>query len=232
MRALISMMTVALCLSAQPAGKETLRIKTDATAVLIFVDGKEVGPSPVTVEGLAPGPHTLRLVKSGYEDHVEEVKVLAGKPNSAFVVMKKRAAQTPALPVRYRAMHAHSSGGCVGSFEVNDGGITFQDEKGKDSFQMPWDSIWAVSRYLFGGGATVYVVLGGVGWADIHAVNAGDWVNPEGVPWIRVETKQRSYTFFAVPTPDTASPPTPAALNADLFDVLSRTWEARKAAGK
>jgi hypothetical protein len=226
------MMTAAALSTAQSTGRETLRIKTAETAVQVFLDEKEAGVSPVSIEGLAPGPHTLTLVKSGYQDHMQEVKVLAGKPNSVFVVMKKLAAPPPALPVRYRVLHAHSGDGCVGSFEVNDVGVTFQDEKGKDVFQMPWASVSVVSRYLFGGGATGYFVPGGVVLFDIRAVNAGDWANPQRVPWIRVETKQRSYTFFAVPTPEMTSPPSPAAMNADLFDVLSRAWEAKKVVTK
>lgn len=209
---------------------ESLRVKTDTTGVRVLVDDKEAGLTPLTIDPISPGTHQLTLSKSGYADHTEPVRVERGKPNSVFIVMKKRTetAAPPALPMRQRALHAHSNGSCSGWLSANENGMTFEEDGGKDRFDLPWSAIWIISRYLFGGGATVHLyVLGGSVWSWSQ-IRAADWKKPAHVPWVRVESNQRSYTFFAVPEAGAENPPSPEALNASLFDTLGRSWQARK----
>jgi hypothetical protein len=218
-------LTMAMLLWGQAARTETLRVKTDVVAVQVFVDDKDAGQTPLTVDGLAPGKHTVTLVKPGYEDLRQDLTIVAGKPNSVFVVMKKRVGPLPALPVLYRAVHAHISGGCIGRLDITDEGLSFQDENGNDKFQMSWTSIWVVSRYLLGSGANYS--------KGFSSFSGPDWANPQDVPWVRVETSERSFTFFAVPAQAEAnSAPSPAIMNAAFFDLVHGIWESKKASGK
>jgi hypothetical protein len=40
----------------------TLRISSEPDSAIVFLDGTRAGSTPLDLEGLAPGPHTLRLV--------------------------------------------------------------------------------------------------------------------------------------------------------------------------
>ncbi len=53
-----------------------LVVKTTPSGATIFVDGKQRGPSPITVSGLRSGGHHLKVVKEGFKDLVQQVEVM------------------------------------------------------------------------------------------------------------------------------------------------------------
>ncbi|MBD3344771.1 MAG: PEGA domain-containing protein [Chitinivibrionales bacterium] len=50
----------------QETAKGALKITTDPDDALLLVDGESVGKTPITVENLAPGKHTLEIRKAGH----------------------------------------------------------------------------------------------------------------------------------------------------------------------
>jgi len=77
----------------------SLTVVTSPRGADIYVDGNYIAESPYTVTGLAPGSHTLRLHKAGYDEYLTSVTVSAGQ-------------QTP-VSVTFTPQHA-----AVGSIEV------------------------------------------------------------------------------------------------------------------
>jgi len=59
-----------------PGGE--LAVDSEPKGAKVFVDGVERGETPLAVR-LAPGRHTLSVLKENYNEHVEEVTVEAGK---------------------------------------------------------------------------------------------------------------------------------------------------------
>ena len=77
----------------------SLNIVTSPRGADIYVDGNYIAESPYIVTNLAPGSHTLRLHKAGYDEYLASVTVSAGQ-------------QTP-VSVTFTPQHA-----AVGSIEV------------------------------------------------------------------------------------------------------------------
>src|SRR5512135_1015262 len=44
-----------------PRARPSITFRTDPDSALVFLDGIRLGPSPVTLDSLQPGPHILRL---------------------------------------------------------------------------------------------------------------------------------------------------------------------------
>ncbi len=59
-----------------PGGE--LAVDSEPKGAKVFVDGVERGETPLTVR-LAPGRHTLSVLKENYNEHVEDVTIEAGK---------------------------------------------------------------------------------------------------------------------------------------------------------
>jgi hypothetical protein len=73
--------TLKLDLKAQKAGPATggLRVTSDQTQALVFIDGRFVGKTPLLRPQVVVGPHVVTVRKQGYEEHLETVEVKAGK---------------------------------------------------------------------------------------------------------------------------------------------------------
>jgi len=54
---------------------QTLKIESEPGGARVYVDGNYVGFSPIAVTGLAPGQHTVRLMKRGYYDYALTMEV-------------------------------------------------------------------------------------------------------------------------------------------------------------
>jgi hypothetical protein len=46
----------------------------------VFIDGREVGQTPVVEFRVTPGPHTIRAERPGYRTRSERVQVESGQP--------------------------------------------------------------------------------------------------------------------------------------------------------
>jgi len=54
-------------------------ISSTPSNVDIYLDGLYKGTAPLTVSDVSAGYHTIKLIKSGYEDHTEEIYISAGR---------------------------------------------------------------------------------------------------------------------------------------------------------
>ncbi|MCL2878482.1 MAG: tetratricopeptide repeat protein [Acidobacteria bacterium] len=52
-----------------------LTIRTTPDEAMVYVDGKLVGVSPLSIPKLVSGGHEIRITSEGYEDHVQQVRV-------------------------------------------------------------------------------------------------------------------------------------------------------------
>jgi hypothetical protein len=65
--------------SAQPAGSTgSLSVTTTPPGAMVFIDGSQVGVSPVKVPGLSAGTHTVLMKLAGYSDLQAVVQITAG----------------------------------------------------------------------------------------------------------------------------------------------------------
>ena len=212
----------------------TLRIKTDVPQVQAFLDGTDVGLTPLTLTGVASGKHSITLSKPGWIDHIDSVAVEQGKIVSVFVIMKKLDTPMPAVPVTFRGIHAHAVGQCVGSLIVQKDSILFRADDGQDVFTIPIRTIRMVAR---GSGVNWWALSAQVAMkATLRAAAAMPIEDPSAgasplIP-LRVETPDRNYSFLAFESGDntTAIPKTDmlaatvAVHNQTFFEVVYRLY--------
>jgi hypothetical protein len=98
----VGIVTMPLNVNLVPVSPQTgsLSITSDPGGADIYIDGSYRGPAPAVVPGLAPGSHTVRLQKAGYDEYISAVTIYAGQ-------------RTP-LQVTFSPSPPH-----VGSIEVN-----------------------------------------------------------------------------------------------------------------
>jgi hypothetical protein len=82
---LLGLSVLSLALSAAASGN--LSIATEPDNAAVFVDGKALGVSPLHVTGVPAGQHRLRIVKRGYRETAQTVKVVAGEPQWLRIVL-------------------------------------------------------------------------------------------------------------------------------------------------
>ena len=119
-------------LTPNPQQTGSLNINTVPTGADIYVDGHFLAESPFVVTNLAPGSHTVRLHKAGYDEYLRTVTVNAGK-------------QTP-ITVTFTAQHSS-----LGSIEVSStpgGSAVFLD--GKYMGQTPMGSYFDLTSVTEG----------------------------------------------------------------------------------
>jgi len=66
-----------------------LEVRTEPSGAKVYVDGKEVGQTPVDLSNMRVGGHMVRIIKEGYEPHEEQVKVGEGEKKKVSVSLKK-----------------------------------------------------------------------------------------------------------------------------------------------
>lgn len=214
----LSSLSIALALTlhslsataAQTQSTGGLRIKTDTTDVQVWLDGEEVGRTPLTLRTLTPGKHRMTLMKSGYEDHAQEIEILAGQTNSIFVVMKPLNLKLPDLPVEFKAIHQHRTGTCVGTLTVSREALDYKASNDGDQFHIPISGIKSVSR----------------SWGPVAGLMPMGIRGPTELMAFRIETSGRSYGFFAFK--DTPEDPVKVASEKtrELYEVVFKLWSA------
>ena len=207
-----ALLVLALLQAAPGAG--VLRVKSDVTEVEVFLDGKSVGKTPLTVGAVAAGTHSVSLTKPGYEDHEEQVTVGAGATAKLFVVMKPLPGEPPKLPVQFYAIHQHRAGACSGILTVTADAVDYRYLDGHDVFHIPFAEMRSVVR-------------------SMGALPNAAWNVPHDYLGLRIEGPGRSYGFFAYEKdPKLAGTPAEsrvkfqdtAVKTKELFELVYRLW--------
>lgn len=207
---------VAVLLCAPVLADTTVRVKTDAPAVEVQLDGKSVGKTPLTLT-VAPGSHELKFAKEGFEGLAHSLDVKDGAPAKLFVVMTPTIKPLPAMPLTVRAFHQHRAGGCSGVLTVAADKLSFKSEDDTDVFEVPLASVRSLTR---GMGAGVNVT----------------WALPGEYSGVRLDTADRNFGLFAFEMDDKLAAMTPKERSnkltfemmekptGELFRLLRRLW--------
>ncbi|HEY9284201.1 MAG TPA: PEGA domain-containing protein [Pyrinomonadaceae bacterium] len=199
--------------SSQSQGAATLRIKTDTAGVEVWLNGESVGRTPLTLRDLTTGKHRISLLKDGYEDHLEDVAVSPGKPNSIFVVMKPRNIKLPDLPVTFKVIHRHLVESCMGTLTVSADALDYKAENDADGFHIPVATVKSVARSI------------GPFLARRHSPQEFNVPSAEGLAF-RVEAPGRAYTFVAFEDTRKDEFEVLSEKTRELYDVVYRLWTA------
>ena len=62
-----------------PAGPGALVIESRPTGAAVYIDGRMVGVTPVTIESVGAGDHSIGLAADGYQRWVGSVRVSTGE---------------------------------------------------------------------------------------------------------------------------------------------------------
>jgi hypothetical protein len=84
-----------LAASGPRANDGTLSIQTDPAGAAVYVDGRFVGETPLTLPAVAAGDHRVRVVKDGFLENSRLVRVTTGKPESVQLRLTSRSGQAP-----------------------------------------------------------------------------------------------------------------------------------------
>jgi hypothetical protein len=212
------LLAIVLLLPLVPAASDdtgTIRIKADAGEAEVFLDGKRVGKSPLTLTGVATGAHQVTLTRPGYEDHEQQVQIAPGATAKVFVMMKALRTELPKFPVQYYALHQHAAGACSGILTVTAEALDYKSSDGKDVFHIPIDDIKSLSRSM-----------GTAWWTSSPLKTPGEFSG------CRLEIPGRSLGFFAYEQ-DPGAPAGPienkakfrqAEKTKELFELIYRLW--------
>lgn len=74
-----------------------LRITSSPSGATVLLDGREIGTTPLAVDGLVAGRHTIRLSKSGYETVSRRVTVQPSTLVEAALDLRPRAPAAPTI---------------------------------------------------------------------------------------------------------------------------------------
>jgi hypothetical protein len=151
--------------------------------------------------------------------------------NSLFMVMRRLHVPQPALPIKFRTIHEHASGECVGWLIVKEDTIDFTPDEGPDRFVIPLRSVRFVAR----GARKNWGALVAAAQAAARGVGVANYNLPtaisRGIVPLRIETPDRNYTFCArEPAVDAASTPgeedigQAAQLTDEMFRLLQRLY--------
>ena len=79
----------------------SIYVTSDPSVASIYLDDNYEGTTPKTISGVSAGSHTIKITKSGHEDHTETVTVTAGETTSvsAPLVPLKEGALTFSLKI-------------------------------------------------------------------------------------------------------------------------------------
>lgn len=77
-----------------------LSVQTDPAGAAVYLDGRFVGATPLTMSTVTAGDHRVRLVKEGYLEHSRVVRITAGKAEALELRLTARAGQAQASGLR------------------------------------------------------------------------------------------------------------------------------------
>ncbi|HEV7502522.1 MAG TPA: PEGA domain-containing protein [Vicinamibacteria bacterium] len=112
-----------------------LTVEADVPGADVFLDRVYKGKAPVTLGGLAPGPHRLNVSAEGYDGYAETVDV-SGAPQVLAVRLKQ-----VRLEAGIDVVHKHGLGSCRGRLSATPAGLRYAASKPEDAFDVPLSSV-------------------------------------------------------------------------------------------
>lgn len=73
----------------------SIRVTSDPAGAAVLLDGRSVGQTPVTVDGLAPGQYALSVQRSGYEPATRRVTLRPGTRYEAALELRSTSPPAP-----------------------------------------------------------------------------------------------------------------------------------------
>jgi len=80
----------AIDVALQPLKKGTIHVTSEPSKGTVFLDGREMGDTPLLIEDLPDDVYELRVQKQGYENSQQSVEIIDGKDVEAAVTLKSR----------------------------------------------------------------------------------------------------------------------------------------------
>ena len=109
----------------------SLRIECDVPGASIFLDRRFVGPAPVELHDIAPGPHQVNVSAEGFDPRAETVDVAPGR---AIITVRLREVR---LAEALEVVHRHALGSCAGRLTASPAGVRYETQHAKDGFDVP-----------------------------------------------------------------------------------------------
>jgi hypothetical protein len=120
-----------------PSGKAAsgLRVEADVAGADVFVDREFKGRAPLTIGGVAAGPHRLNVSAEGYDGYAETIDV-TGRAQTVAVRLKD-----VKLAAGVDVVHKHGMGSCRGRLSATPAGLRYEASKAEDAFDVPLASV-------------------------------------------------------------------------------------------
>ncbi len=67
-----------------------LEVRSEPPRATVYLDGKNMGETPVTLSGVRAGQYSIRVVKEGYHPYEERVELIGGDRKTVLASMKTR----------------------------------------------------------------------------------------------------------------------------------------------
>jgi len=67
-----------------------LEVRSEPPRATVYLDGKNMGETPVTLSGVRAGQYSIRVVKEGYHPYEERVELIGGDRKTALASLKTR----------------------------------------------------------------------------------------------------------------------------------------------
>lgn len=99
-------------------GAVTLSVTTPARNAALLVDGRQIGTFSIEISlSLPPGRHTIGIIKEGYEESLNEIELLPGRPLSVNIQLIEK---IPAIPseLKSRVIYEYADPGAPGKNEI------------------------------------------------------------------------------------------------------------------
>lgn len=66
----------------------SLSVRSSPSSARVYLDGRYIGRTPETIDGVSYGRHTLRIERDGYRDHSQTVHVYSSARGNVFAVLR------------------------------------------------------------------------------------------------------------------------------------------------
>jgi hypothetical protein len=68
----------------------TVRLESEPTGAMIFIDGENIGNTPKVMTGICPGKHEVEISLDGYDPYVQKIKIKVGKESALTATLQRK----------------------------------------------------------------------------------------------------------------------------------------------